>query len=288
MLANVQLPPRPVIELPPWLPLSVFAWAVQQLVFHVVGLAFEWCDRTGALRRMKVNDTDHKTYRDLLPLVLFNQCFVLLPSMIATEATGLCFSGRPLSPAGFLFSLPAMAVGHDVVQYLAHRYLLHQPNIPLMRALRHSVHHATGATKGISACYMSVPDFFLEIVLPYLLPLALIGGGGNDAVFHLLIAGLGAVGGVYEHSGYDFSVGLREAQVKGLRYGKDLMNLLAGVLDNRAHSEHHKRANVSFSDGFGSPGLCDTLLGTRWDLHPSKYREAQVEWQAQRAGLSSM
>ena len=61
-----------------------------------------------------------------------------------------------------------------------------------MRKLKHSIHHSTGASKGISACFMSGPDFFLEIVLPYLLPLAIIGGGGSDIVFHTMIAGLGA------------------------------------------------------------------------------------------------
>jgi hypothetical protein len=42
--------------------------------------------------------------------------------------------------------------------------------------------------------------------------------------------------------------------------------VVAGLITSKAHGEHHRRFDVSFSDGFGSPGLCDTLLHTRWDL----------------------
>jgi hypothetical protein len=41
---------------------------------------------------------------------------------------------------------------------------------------------------------------------------------------------------------------------------------LEGLITSKAHAEHHRRSNVSFSDGFGSPGLCDTIFRTRWDL----------------------
>ncbi len=201
------------LTLPWWLPLSVYVWALQMVVFHAVGYAFEWCDRTRTLRQFKVRDIDRKSYRQLMGRVLFNQCVVLLPCMVLMQAVGLCFTGEAHLPLWrFLGSLVVMGIGHDVVQYVTHRHLLHRPS--LMRTLRHSVHHSTGASKGISACYMSAPDFFLEIVLPYLLPLALIGGGGSDILFHSMIAGLGAVGGVYEHSGYDFAVLLAQGQAR--------------------------------------------------------------------------
>lgn len=279
------------IDLPHGLPLPVFVWAVQQIAFHAVGFLFEWCDQSGAIRQFKVRETDRKPYGQMLPRVLFNQIFVLLPCMVLSQVLGLCFTDHPkhLPLVQFLASLPAMAVGHDIVQYLSHRYLLHQPIIPLMRALKHSIHHSTDATKAISACYMSAPDFFLEIVLPYLVPLALVRGGGGDVLFHSLIAGLGAVGGLYEHSGYDFSVPLRKSKenefvVRRLGLG----DLLSKFLDNRAHSEHHIRANVSFSDGFGSPGICDTLLGTQWDIAAKRRnKHAEKEWQNQRAKAKS-
>lgn len=248
--------------LPAWLPLSVLTWIVMMVVYHGFGVAFEYCDRTGALSKAKVRRADRLGYFDLLPRVVINQIFVLLPCMIALQWAGLAFVGTPhLAAWRFILDMALMAVGHDVVQYATHRYILHHRL--LMRRLGHAVHHSTGASKAISACYMSAPDFFLEIVLPYLLPLVLVGGGGSDVFFQLAVAGLGAFGGLYEHSGYDFAVPLRQSRFF------EKLPLLGRVLDSvitsKAHGEHHRRFNVSFSDGFGSPGICDTVLSTRWD-----------------------
>jgi len=110
---------------------------------------------------------------------------------------------------------------------------------------------------------MGTLDFFLGIVLPYLVPLVLIGGGGADVLFHPLVASLGAVGGLYEHSGYDFAAPLKRSRFFA-RMPK-LAARISGAITSQAHAEHHRYNNVSFSDGFGSPGICDTLLGTRWD-----------------------
>ena len=261
-----------VTALPWWMPLSVFIWLVQMAVFHAVGFGFEYCDGHKLLRRFKVRDTDRKSYRQLLPRVLFNQVCILLPCMVAVQILGICFAGPEHLPAWrFLGSLAIMGLGHDVVQYATHRHLLHCPS--LIRKLKHSIHHSTGASKGISACYMSGADFFLEIVLPYLLPLALIGGGGSDIVFHTMIAGLGAIGGVYEHSGYDFAVLLPKTRLA--ERAPWLAKLLAGQITSHAHGEHHSKGNVSFSDGFGSPGICDSAFGTRWD-HEARRREADA------------
>ena len=248
--------------LPWWLPLSVLVWAVQTAVFLGVGLIFEWSDRTRMLASFKVRDIDRLGYFELLPRVLFNQILVLLPAMIAFQYTGLAFTGAPhLSAWHFLAGLVLLPIGHDIVQYVFHRFVLHRPG--LIRKLGHSVHHSTGASKAISACYMSPADFFLEIALPYLVPLALIGAGA-DVLFHLTVASLGAVGGLYEHSGYDFAVRLRRPNRSGSRLQP--LAWLSHLVTSKAHGEHHRRSNVSFSDGFGSPGICDTIFKTRWDM----------------------
>jgi len=259
--------------LPWWLPLSVLAWAVQMAVFHGVGLFFEWSDRTGMLSSFKVRDIERLTYFQLLPRVLFNQVFILLPAMVAFQCAGLAFTGAPhLSALHFVAGMVLMGVGHDVVQYIFHRFVLHRPG--LIRKLGHSVHHSTGASKSISACYMSPADFFLEIVLPYLVPLALIGAGA-DVFFHLTVASFGAIGGLYEHSGYDFAVRLpRDA---GSRSRLRPLTWLAAAVTSKAHGEHHRRSNVSFSDGFGSPGICDTIFKTRWDMAEAAQKAADQQ-----------
>jgi hypothetical protein len=111
---------------------------------------------------------------------------------------------------------------------------------------------------------MSAADFFLEIVCPYLIPLILIGGGGTNFIFHAVIVSAGAYGGVYEHSGYDFGLLLRKET--GWRW------TLGKMLSTEAHGFHHTRGNVSFSDGFGSSNICDTVFKTRWDLVPARER----------------
>jgi len=254
------------------IPLSFLAWAAQMVAFHGIGYAFEWCDSTGRLRRFKVRSLDRMSYRELLPRVLLNQTAILLPCMLAMEYFGLAFVGAPqISWTAAILSLAAMTVGHDIVQYVAHRHLLHHPE--LMSRLGHALHHTTGASKAISACYQSAADFFFEIVLPYLLPLALVGGGGSDVAFHTVVPALGALGGLYEHSGYDFGVAFRNRRATGWR--KRLDAVLDQMTSSRAHGYHHTRGNVSFSDGFGSPSLCDTIFRTRWDLVPERVRRRE-------------
>src|SRR5579863_6355364 len=247
--------------LPQWLPLSLATFFVMMAVYHGFGFLFELADRKGWVKAAKVRNVDRLTYGEMLPRVLANQFFVLLPAMVFLQWSRLAFVGPShLSPLRFILSMIAMGVGHDVVQYIAHRGILHRPR--LMKTLGHAIHHSTGASKSISACYMSAPDFFLEIALPYLIPLVLVGGGGSDIFFQFLVAGLGAFGGLYEHSGYDFAVPFRETRVfKSV----PLLGVIANLISSHAHGEHHRRFNVSFSDGFGSPGICDTIFSTRWD-----------------------
>ncbi|MCI0598114.1 MAG: sterol desaturase family protein [Beijerinckiaceae bacterium] len=264
--------------LPWWPPLSVLTWTVMMAVFHGAGLLFEWSDRKGLLSAFKVRKTDRLGYSGLLPRVLFNQVFVLLPAMVALQFTGLAFSGSPhLSVWHFLAGFALMGIGHDIVQYVFHRFLLHRPS--LFRRLGHSVHHSTGAAKAISACYMSPADFFLEIVLPYLVPLVFIGAGA-DVTFHLIVASLGAIGGLYEHSGYDFAVHLLRDSKPGSRLQP--LAFLAQLVSSKAHGEHHRVGNVSFSDGFGSPGICDALFKTRWDSAGAEMRRSKLRGNGRR------
>jgi sterol desaturase/sphingolipid hydroxylase (fatty acid hydroxylase superfamily) len=244
------------------LPLSVLVWAGHMVVFHGAGLAFELCDRKGWLRRYKLRDRERFAYLDFLPRVLFNQTFLLLPAMWLCEKLGLAFSGpKHITLIGAVLSILLMTIGHDLVQYFSHRFLLHNSRF---RFLGHALHHSTGASKSITACYMSGPDFFLTIVCPYLVPLVLIGGGTADFGFQLLVAALGAIGGLYEHSGYDFARGIRSSAAND---GASLLRLVPdSLISSHAHGEHHRRSRVSFSDGFGSPGLCDAIFRTRWDL----------------------
>jgi len=65
------------------------------LIFHGTGLLFELCDRRHWLSRFKQRNGDRRTYVQMLPLVLFNQCCIMLPCMVACQALGLAFVGTP-------------------------------------------------------------------------------------------------------------------------------------------------------------------------------------------------
>ena len=131
------------------LPVSIVIWAGHMLVFHGIGFGFELCDRTGTLRSFKVRRHERLTYAAALPRVLFNQTFVLLPTMWLCEKTGLAFVGSPkISLAFAAIALVLMTIGHDVVQYAGHRGLLHNSRF---RLLRHDLHHSTGASRAITA-----------------------------------------------------------------------------------------------------------------------------------------
>jgi len=253
-------------------PVAVKVWVVQMLAYHGFGLCFEGLDRSGALARFKTRPVERLSYFQLLPRVLANQFFVLLPAMLFAQWAALAYVGSPHLPlVAMLLGFIGLTIGHDVVQYITHRIVLHRPD--MMRRLGHSLLHSTTGSRSIGACYMSYADFFLEIVSPYLIPLALIGGGGSDVVFHSLVVSAGAFGGLYEHSGYDFSRGLSESASGGI--SKRWRMMLAKLLSSEAHAAHHARGDVSFSDGFGSSNICDTLFRTRWDLVPQRQRQRQ-------------
>ncbi len=247
-------------------PLSAQIWLVQMTAYHGIGLWFEWLDRTGGLKRFKVKRLERMSYFEILPRVLANQTFILLPAMLFMQWSGLAYVGSPqVSLPVFVASVAFMTLGHDIIQYIAHRFVLHRPE--MMRRLGHAVHHSTIGSLGISACYMSAADFFLEIVCPYLIPLAFVPLGSNFLI-HALVVTSGAFGGLYEHSGYDFSLALREPK-DGSARGR-LRLALARMISSEAHAAHHTRGNVSFSDGFGSTNICDTLFKTRFDLVPER------------------
>jgi sterol desaturase/sphingolipid hydroxylase (fatty acid hydroxylase superfamily) len=252
-------------------PLFLTVWVALMIAYHGIGLWFSWLDRTGGLSRFKTRPVERRPYFEILPRVLFNQTFILLPAMGLAQCSGLAFVGSDhMSLLAAILTLAAMALGHDVVQYVLHRWLLHRPDV--MNRLGHAVHHSTTASSAISACYMSAADFLVEIVLPYLIPLALVGAGSN-MTFHVFSVTAGVFGGLYEHSGYDFSLPLARARGNGAI--ARAARAVAPLMSSRAHGEHHSRGNVSFSDGFGSTSLCDILFRTRWDLVRGKTRRRE-------------
>jgi len=115
------------------------------------------------------------TYYDMLPQVIWNQLVIVLPSMLLCAHYKLSVS-QEMSP--FVESLhPAVrwwcsfvvgATTHEVTFYAFHRFLLHSKWG--YEFLAHTVHHSAKTYSAISALYMSLQDFFVEIVVLFLAP----------------------------------------------------------------------------------------------------------------------
>lgn len=225
------------------LPVSVVCFIGHFVFFHVGCILLSLCDYFQLLQSYKYQKSPpDDSYWKLLPRVLFNQLFLLLPAMLLVQYFGLGFRTTEVlySPVVYIVYSVWMAFGHDILFYLGHRFLLHS-KWGFMH-LGHNLHHSTKANIAISSMYMGVIDYVLEIVIPYLVPLLFLR---SDMFFDALAPCLGAIGGLYEHSGYNFFPHFK-------------------ALSTVAHTMHHVRYNCSYSDGVGSTNLMDNALHTAY------------------------
>mmetsp|Transcript_65651 Transcript_65651/g.154439 ORF Transcript_65651/g.154439 Transcript_65651/m.154439 type:complete len:298 (+) Transcript_65651:104-997(+) len=114
---------------------------------------------------------------------------------------------------------------------VSHRWILHAK--PLY-ALIHKDHHSAPADEPLSFWYMTLPDSLLEVTIPVVLFVAVLGCSWLGVWILLLIT---EVEGLYSHSGLDFGWPFFSAEY---------------------HYLHHAQCNVSFSGGW-----MDVLLQTQ-------------------------
>lgn len=248
------------------IPVSVCTWLFQLLTFLFAGTIFQLLDHFKLCRSFKTQSNDSVNFWRCFLTAMKNQVFILLPAMIFAENYGLAFFPRRKFHSPFYFWISDemldqmvlflligfwMALGHDILFYIGHRFILH--STWGFHYFRHSIHHSTKASCGISAMFMSPEDFLIEIVVPYLFPLFL-ASSWMDLRLHSVILSLGTIGGIYEHSGYNFFPFFES-------------------FSTMAHFMHHSRYNCSFSDGFGSPCMMDSLLKTSYQHKSNSWGE---------------
>lgn len=230
---------------------TILSFIMFLVFFHSVAFMFEFFDRTGTFRDYKIFQPTPNTpsYRKMLPQVFFNQVFVMFPLMLLWTRLGLSYDPSRDAPPGILsLALSYLSCAtiapliHEVLFYVPHRFVLHSHWG--FKYLKHWLHHSSRAHSAISAMYMAPVDFTLECVLPYLVPLAVLTRFSLLTRTHAVIMlPIGALGGLYEHSGYNFFPAV-------------------DFLDTRTHGLHHAFHNCSFADGFGSTNLLDPFLKT--------------------------
>lgn len=236
------------------------AWAAQVVVFNVAAALFAWLDHTGArgqlpgnlVYKWKVIRDDPVTWTKALPVVLRNQFLILLPIMTLGAYFEFGFRAN-VSVHWWMFVVHAYILGvvHDVVFYFGHKFLHTKW---AFHTLDHALHHTSKAGCAASAMYMAPVDFFVQIVAPYGAFLMLCM---TDYRFDILLASIGSVAAMYEHSGYCFT----------RRWH---------ALDTTMHFSHHLgRVSGSLSEGVLSPGYCDMIFGTK--LGEGEFSNYQTE-----------
>lgn len=230
---------------------TILSWLLFMLFFHSLGFLFHILDVTRTLSHYKhfhATSNNTPTYMQMLPLVLFNQTMLLLPIMLLTTHLGLTYHLQhvQVTTQAVLISFTSVLLiapfVHELMFYIAHRYILHAPWGFIH--LNHALHHSTKTHSAISAMYMSPPDFILEVVIPYIMPLIIICTSRLITHTHaILVLPFGAIGGLYEHSGYNFLP-------------------MFSVTDTSTHAFHHRFHNCSFGDGFGSTSVLDPLFSS--------------------------
>ncbi len=90
------------------------------------------------------------------------------------------------------------ALGYDLVFYAGHRAMHYFP-FKLYDSL-HRLHHSSYATCGVSHHYMTPIDYLLEVILPAVIPLMVLGVYAPSFGMFL---GIGGWNGVVVHSGWD-------------------------------------------------------------------------------------
>lgn len=179
---------------------------------------------------------------DILWSGICNLVCVMFPTMmyLAVQDAGYTFTGWCCDSMLDRIKIAIwMMMGHELLFYTCHRYILHSKTG--YKLFGHAMHHQSDAGCGATALYMTFPDFALEIVVPYVLPLIMCPFN-IGLIEHVVIVILGMVGGVYEHSGYNFFK----------HYG----------IDTSFHWLHHGIKGVNFGNGVGTLGILDAVLDT--------------------------
>ena len=118
---------------------------------------------------------------------------------------------------------------YDFCFYIFHRIIHH----PRFYSSIHKLHHNTFADIALSANYMTVADYFLEIIIPYWIATTV---WNSCFLASFLFAIIGNINGLITHGGYNFM-------------------FMPNPYD---HQEHH----IYFNKNYGTGGPWDYLLST--------------------------
>jgi len=169
--------------------------------------------------------TNNESIRKCVKVVLFNQLFVLLPTLYVLNYIWPIEFNTIISPIAVLITLIKVFISGEILYYYVHR-LLHYPSI---YKCIHKVHHEYVTPIGISSLYCHPIEMLIGNTLTLLGPLYWWNADGFTLYLGIE---LGFFESVADHSGYD---------TKGA-----------------FHDKHHQLFNCNY----GSMRLLDFIHGT--------------------------
>lgn len=212
---------------------SFFFYALFNTIYYGTNLILYFVDTSGLLLDMKCQKVADKekhiseiknTYQKCLPISLRNTLLWSIPTVLTLPPL-INIWGYDFTWGKFILDIVLSYFLMDFIFYWSHRFLHHDD----LYIAYHKQHHEIIAPVGLSATYMTVVDFYANILSIYLPPI-LISSNKETVIIWVIISTLNTI--FVGHSGYS-----------------PIANF---------HDNHHKYFNCNYGVGV----FTDKLFGT--------------------------
>lgn len=149
----------------------------------------KWKVTTNKYKTISTNDMFFVVIRNHIILMIFSYIYL---TIYPPKKENMSNNVIILFSRGVIYYLL-----YDIIFYIGHRIMHHAYFYKKI----HKKHHLTYADNGISGSYMGIIDFFGEFIIPFYLPLYIIG---NDPIIMILYSIIGNINSVLSHSGFNF------------------------------------------------------------------------------------
>ncbi len=219
-----------------FIPVSYYSiiFAMQSILYFGAFLFWYMDTHHGWWSKYKrdIHQPSDTTFIQMLPRVLFNNVasYFIYTKILLTISNDRGLVDDNPSFLKMVMDLILVFYTFDFLFYFSHR-LIHLP--PFYKYI-HKLHHTTHGDNAISVHYMTLPDFLMEVIIPYWIAITL---WNCSFISSLIFAILAQINGIITHSGYNF----------------------VGFMNPYVHQDHH----LYFNKNFGVGGPWDDILQTR-------------------------
>ena len=193
--------------------------------FIIGGYIFQYLDtHTGPWTHKKIHNNSNNIipFNKVLPTVITNIAIGNISSYYYIEylENKRGFSSSEENLLTVCYQFLQLFFIYDIIFFTFH-YIIH---IPLLYKLIHKKHHLTFGNMAITGHYMTVSDYFLEILVPFWLSVYIINPCFKSTFIFSVV---GQINGLITHSGYKFY----------------------GLSNPEYHCSHHTKNNINYGSG---------------------------------------